>query len=54
MNKKCTIEKELKRLIGKRVVAVVDNSIKFEDGIEIEFHPYETYVTNIYRKERKK
>jgi hypothetical protein len=40
------MEKELKHLIGKKVIKVENNTIYFEDGSSIDFHPYETYVYN--------
>lgn len=35
---------ELKELIGCKVVSVGENSLTFDNGAEIDFHPYETYV----------
>lgn len=38
------MEAELEHLIGVKVTEVSGNIINFENGTQIEFHPYETYV----------
>ncbi|WP_257475094.1 hypothetical protein [Bacillus sp. MCCB 382] len=40
------MKEELKHLIGKTVVEIKRNTIYFDDGTSIEFHPFETYVNN--------
>lgn len=44
------VEKEIKHLVGIKVVKVEYNQIYFEDGTVIDFHPFETYV---YKKQLK-
>ena len=36
--------KEFKMIVGKRVLGVSDGKIYLEDGISIDYHPFETYL----------
>jgi len=34
----------MKRLLNAKVIAVGDGEIYFDNGIKVDYHPYETYV----------
>lgn len=39
-----SLQEELKPLIGLKIIKVDGNTLYFEDGTQVYFHPYETYV----------
>ena len=43
---------EFKKIIGKKILDVKNNCIYLEDGLCIEYHPYETYI-GTYSNENK-
>ena len=36
--------KDIKKIIGAKVVAVHGTCICFDNGVEVTVHPYETYI----------